>query len=154
MPGAFGYPSGYQPVPTQAPIPPQQLGAALASLGGLAALAGPAPDWGRLQEVGRPRPASSPTKTKTLRSPSSGILPVVECPVRPRSTLSMRVPTDSPLRPPPLPRRPPLGATPPRCPQPSGLLWTASRRRTTRRPSFDASASQFRKNLPVGLSKF
>ena len=99
-------------------------------------------------------PASLPTKTKNPRSPSSGVLPVVACPVRPRSTLSMRVPTDSLLRPPPLPRRPPLGAAPPRCPQPSGLLWTASRRRTTRRASFDASASQFRKNLPVGLSKF
>ena len=55
MPGAFGYPSGYQAVPTQPPVNPQQLGAALASLGGLVALASPAPDWGRIHEVGRPR---------------------------------------------------------------------------------------------------
>ena len=51
-PGPYG---GYSAVPTQQPVNAQQLGQALASLGGLAALAGPAPDWGRIHEVGPPR---------------------------------------------------------------------------------------------------
>ena len=51
-PGPYG---GYSAVPTQQPINAQQIGQALASLGGLAALAGPAPDWGRIHEVGPPR---------------------------------------------------------------------------------------------------